>query len=51
MAEDAVTDPGEEIATYKLLVAGFPKYEGPVNSTLAASLPGEDAVPIIGAVG
>jgi hypothetical protein len=49
--EDPVIEPGVDIATYKLLVPGFPKYKGPVNITLALPLPGEDAVPIIGALG
>ena len=50
VAEEAVTDPGEEIATYILLVDGFPKYDGFVKGTLAEALPAV-AVPIVGAVG
>lgn len=48
--EDPETDPGEDKATYKLFVDGFPKYDGFVNSTLALPLPAV-AVPIVGAVG
>lgn len=50
MVEDPVTDPGEEIATYILLVDGFPKYEGAVKVTLADAFPAV-ALPIVGAVG
>ncbi len=50
VAEEAVTDPGEDKATYILLVDGFPKYEGFVKGTLALALSAL-AVPIVGALG
>ena len=50
VAEDPVNDPGEDMATYILLVDGFPKYEGAVNGILAEPLPAV-AVPNVGAVG
>ena len=50
VAEEAVTDPGDDKATYKLFVDGFPKYDGFVNGTLAVVLSAV-AVPIMGAVG
>ncbi len=31
LVEDPVIDEGEDMATYKLFVDGFPKYEGAVN--------------------
>jgi hypothetical protein len=48
--DDPLIDPGEDIATYILLVDGFPKYEGDVNGILAEALPAV-AVPNVGAVG
>lgn len=50
VAEEAVTDPGDDKATYKLFVDGFPRYDGSVNGTLADVSP-EVTVPIVGAVG
>jgi hypothetical protein len=48
--EDPVIELGVDVATYKLLVPGFPKYEGPVNGILAEALPAV-AFPNVGAVG
>ena len=45
-----VIDPGEDIAVYKLLSPGFPRYVGFVNPTVALALPAV-AVPIVGALG
>jgi hypothetical protein len=42
--------PGEEVAVYKLLFDGFPKYVGTVKATEADALPAV-AEPIVGAVG
>ena len=50
VVEDPVIELGVEIATYRLLVPGFPKYEGAVNGILAEALPAV-AVPNVGAVG
>jgi hypothetical protein len=50
VVEDPVIEVGEEIATYKLLVPGFPKYAGTVNVTSAEAFPAV-ADPIVGAVG
>jgi hypothetical protein len=50
VVEEAVIDPGDDKATYILLVDGFPKYEGAVNGILAEALPAV-AVPNVGAVG
>jgi hypothetical protein len=50
VVEDPVIEVGVDVATYRLLVPGFPKYEGFVNGILAEALPAV-AVPNVGAVG
>jgi hypothetical protein len=41
--------PGLDVATYRLLVFGFPRYAEAVKATVALALPAV-AVPIVGAL-
>jgi hypothetical protein len=46
----AVNDPGEEVTVYRLLLPGFPKYEGSEKATVTCPLPAVTPV-IVGADG